>query len=345
MPETMDEDCLFVNVWAPEAPGRYPVLVWLHGGSQVIGGSSRPVYDGSAFARSGVVCVTIGHRIGLLGLFEGGSVLGPDYADSGNSVLRDQILALEWVRDHIEAFGGDPGRVTLGGESAGGKNVAALMSAPAARGLFQAAIVISGGAESVSSTEEADALARLIMERSGLTADDLLNAPWQKLLQAQACILIDPPRNLPFRPVFGGEFLPEAPLEAIAAGRGAPIPLLIGTSRDESLPLLRAAGPFRSWKPAFLSHTTPQRMSLIEERALAAWPDKPLDMVRLALLTAEGLCASTDTACRSSFAGRQPGLYVPQRHGTDRRPLQGLRAAHFRSRLDLEPAGSCGFAA
>ncbi len=285
--ERMDEDCLYLNVWAPEAPGCYPVLVWLHGGSQVIGGTSRPVYDGAAFARSGIVCVTVGHRLGLLGLLECGEVLGPDYADSGNSALRDQVLALQWVKDHIAAFDGDPGRVTIGGESAGGKNVAALMSSPAAEGLFHAAIVVSGGADTVSSCEEAHALARLALERSGLAPGDLLTAPWPHLMQAQARVLADPPRNLPFRPVVGGEMLPDHPLTTIAAGRGAAVPLLIGTSRDECLPMLRAAGQFRSWKPSMLGHTSPQRMSVIEERGLTAWPEKPLDLLRLNLLTAE----------------------------------------------------------
>ena len=285
--ERVDEDCLYLNVWAPETPGQYPVLVWLHGGSQVIGGTSRPVYDGAAFARSGVVCVTVGHRLGVLGLLECDEVLGPDYADSGNSALRDQVLALQWVKEHIAAFGGDPAQVTIGGESAGGKNVAALMSSPLADGLFHAAIIVSGGAETVSSREDAHALTRLLLERSGLGPRDLLSAPWPRLMQAQARVLVDPPRNLPFRPVVGGEMLPDHPLSTIAAGRGAPVPLLIGTSRDESLPALRAAGPFRTWKQSMLGHTTPQRMSVIEERGLAAWPDKPLDQLRLNLLTAE----------------------------------------------------------
>ena len=284
---TMDEDCLYLNVWMPDAPGPHPVLVWLHGGSQVIGGTSRPIYDGAAFARSGIVCVTVGHRIGLLGLLETGDVLGPDYDDSGNSVLRDQVLALEWVRDNIAAFGGDPGHVTLGGESAGGKNVAALMASPAGKDLFQAAIIVSGGAETVSNRDEAYALTRLVLDRSGLTPAELLTASWQTLMQAQARVLVDPPRNLPFRPVFGGEMLPDPPLAALAAGRGAAIPLLIGTSRDESLPMLRAAGLFRRWKASMLSHVSPDRMTLVEERGLAAWPDKPLDQLRLTLLTAE----------------------------------------------------------
>src|SRR5207244_2061062 len=138
-PVPMSENCLCLNVWAPATGGPYPVLIWLHGGSQVLGGTARPVYDGAAFARQGIVCVTVGFRLGIFGYLELGELLGPDYAGSGNDGLADQLAALRWVRDNITAFGGDIGRVTLGGESAGAKNVAALMASPLARGLFQAA--------------------------------------------------------------------------------------------------------------------------------------------------------------------------------------------------------------
>lgn len=319
MPVTpMDEDCLYLNVWAPAAPGPHPVLIWLHGGSQVVGGTARPVYDGAVFARAGIVCVTVGHRIGLLGLLECGGILGPDYADSANSVLRDALLALRWVRGHIGAFGGDPARVTLGGESAGGKNVAALMAASEARGLFQAAIVVSGGAESVSTRVEAERIAATVIERAGLSPDDLLTTDWVRLLDAQRLLLDNPPRNLPLRPMVGGTLLPEFPLATIAAGRGASVPLLIGTSRDECLPTLRTADLSEAWTSPHLCHISPERMTAVEARARAAWPElSPLEL-RLRLRTAEAYALpSQRLADANTGAGNPTWMYRNDQEQTD----------------------------
>ncbi|MFC9063259.1 carboxylesterase family protein, partial [Streptomyces sp. NPDC057074] len=141
-PAIPGDDCLNLNVWTPEpGPGaRLPVLVWLHGGALTRGSSAVPVYDGATFARDGVVCVSINYRLGVegYGLF-------PDAP--ANAGLRDQIAALEWVRASIAAFGGDPDRVTVAGQSAGAISTGALLAAPRAKGLFRRAVLQSGAPE------------------------------------------------------------------------------------------------------------------------------------------------------------------------------------------------------
>ena len=142
------EDCLYVNVWAPEKPAsaKLPVMFWIHGGGFVNGGSSPSVYDGSAFARRGVVFVSLNHRLGRFGFFAHPALTKESPNDPlGNYGYLDQIAALRWVRDNIAAFGGDPGNVTIFGESAGGGSVNTLLVSPLARGLFHKAIVQSGG--------------------------------------------------------------------------------------------------------------------------------------------------------------------------------------------------------
>ncbi|TMF61568.1 MAG: carboxylesterase family protein, partial [Chloroflexi bacterium] len=137
---TVGEDCLNLNVWTPDPSTRgLPVMVWIHGGSFVRGSGSLPIYDGSAFARDGIVCVTINYRLGADGFL----FLGDGIANRG---LLDQLAALTWVQENIEAFGGDTQRVTIFGESAGAFSVATLLSMPRAKGLFRRAIAQSGAA-------------------------------------------------------------------------------------------------------------------------------------------------------------------------------------------------------
>ena len=145
--EPSSEDCLYLNVWAPtQAQGPHPVLVWIHGGGFYYGSGSLPKYDGEALARLGVVVVTINYRLGPLGFLAHPWLSAEgDGASSGNYGLLDQIAALEWVRDNIEALGGDPSRVTIFGQSVGSASVNSLMASPLARGLFQGAIAQSGG--------------------------------------------------------------------------------------------------------------------------------------------------------------------------------------------------------
>ncbi|QTH21565.1 carboxylesterase/lipase family protein [Rhizorhabdus wittichii] len=237
-----NEDCLYLNVWAPAAPGPHPVLVWIFGGSNQTGSASFPLFDGAVFARRGIVCVTISYRVGVYGFLELGEVLGPDYRGSSENGLRDIVAALEWVQENIAAFGGDPARVTAGGESAGGMNICSLMAAPAARDLFQSAIVQSGG-EVVASLEEANAVARIFNEgllEAGGVASDLLAMPAEEITTLQSRLLDGRPRS--FRGVFGGDLIPVRPLDAIAQGASSQVRLLIGTNRDESIMFIPSTG-------------------------------------------------------------------------------------------------------
>ena len=222
---TGDEDCLYVNVCAPEAPGSYPVLVWIHGGGGVMGSPHQ--FDASAYARRGVVVVTVGYRLGVLGLLR-----LPGISD-GNLSLRDQVLALEWVRDNIAAFGGDPRRVTLAGQSNGGRTVGTLLAVPAARGLFQQAIVQSGtGVGSVVHTPaEAEAVGAAVL--SEVDGADLAAMPVPELLAAQQRVTAQLGTLVPYRVVIDGELLPQRPGAAIADGAARQVRLLTGTTADE----------------------------------------------------------------------------------------------------------------
>ena len=142
---TPREDCLYVNVWRPSTGEKLPVLVWIHGGGFVGGGSSIPWYDGSAFARDGIVAVSLNYRLGRLGFFAHPALLATEEQPTGNFGFLDQIAALTWVQRNIAAFGGDPARVTIMGQSAGGASALALLTSPATRGLFEQVVVLSGG--------------------------------------------------------------------------------------------------------------------------------------------------------------------------------------------------------
>jgi para-nitrobenzyl esterase len=233
------EDCLALNVWTP-APdgGRRPVMVWIHGGAFVTGSGSTPWYDGTSFAARGdVVCVTINYRLGALGFLHLADLGGEAYASSGNLGLLDQVAALSWVRDNIEAFGGDPRNVTVFGESAGAMSVGALMGMPAARGLFSRAIPQSGAANHVSNRDTATGVALDLLDALGLDrtqVDRLRDLPVEGILAAQAKIgATRGLGRLPHQPVVDGTALPESPLDAVTGGGAAGVDLLLGTNVDE----------------------------------------------------------------------------------------------------------------
>jgi para-nitrobenzyl esterase len=219
---TGDEDCLYLNVYAPAAPGSYPVLVWIHGGGGVMGAPHQ--FDASAYARRGVVVVTVAYRLGVLGMLH-----LPGVADS-NLSLRDQVAALEWVRDDVAAFGGDPDRVTLAGQSNGGRTVGTLLAVPATRGLVRQAIVQSGtGVGSVVHTPaEGAAVASAVLSELDAAPGDLATLPVKRILEAQQRVSSVSGTKVTYRVVVGDELLPERPLDAVRE-----VPLLIGTTADE----------------------------------------------------------------------------------------------------------------
>jgi para-nitrobenzyl esterase len=236
------EDCLNLNVWTPDPGGRgLPVMVWIHGGAFVRGSGAIPTYDGSRFARDGVVCVTINYRLGADGFL----YLGDGVANRG---LLDQVAALTWVQENIEAFGGDPARVTIFGESAGAFSVATLLSMPRAKGLFRRAIAQSGAGHHTSSLATAQMVGRNLADKLGVapTIASIAAVPLARLVEAQAelgqelAIRPDPARwgevaanGMIFEPVVDGEVLPAKPIDGIVAGASADIQLLVGTTTEE----------------------------------------------------------------------------------------------------------------
>lgn len=245
-PLPMSENCLVLNVWTPAVGdrGKRPVMFWCHGGAFIAGSGSSPWYDGTALSRKGdVVVVTINHRLGAFGYLHLEDLAGAQLGSSGNAGMLDIVAALEWVRDNIAAFGGDPGNVTIFGESGGGAKVSVLMAMPAAHGLFHKAIIQSGPAVEMASRADATATAEQVLAELGLgaaQAGELRGIAAERLLQAQAAVLkrvsslsFANRRRVGFNPVVDGKHLPDGPFEPAAPQISAGIPLMIGTNKDE----------------------------------------------------------------------------------------------------------------
>jgi para-nitrobenzyl esterase len=236
------EDCLVLNVWTPSLAetARLPVLVWLHGGGWSIGSASAPLYDFSNLCRNnGVVTVGINHRVGILGFMDV-SRLDDSFADSGNVGLLDVIAALRWVREHVSAFGGDPGNVTVFGESGGGAKTSTLLAMPESRGLFHKAFMMSGAMPEAQTPDVAWSKAAKVLRQLGIESD------WQALQAAKVGHLIEAAAGLPgtaggavkrgeaFSPVIGPS-LPGHPLDLILAGNAREVATVSGCTTDEML--------------------------------------------------------------------------------------------------------------
>lgn len=278
-PHIPGDDCLNLNVWTPDPAARVPVMVWVHGGAFTNGSGAVPSYDGSRFARDGVVCVTINYRLGVDGF------LCFDDGRPANLGLRDQVAALRWVRDHIAAFGGDPANVTVFGESAGAMSIGALLAAPEAAGLFRRAILQSGAAHHVISAATARRMARHLTTMLGIppTREAVAAVPLDRLVRTvqelRAAISADPDparwgevayNLMPLEPVVDGDFLPAPPIESIASGAGATLDVLIGNNTEEFRFFLVPTGLIDLIDDAAL-RATAAGYSLDPDRAIAAY--------------------------------------------------------------------------
>jgi para-nitrobenzyl esterase len=245
--EDMSESCQVLNVWTPACDRRKrPVMVWLHGGGFMNGSANTDLYDGTDLNKEGdVVIVTLNHRLGAFGYLYVASA-GKDYASSGCVGMLDIVAALRWVRDNIANFGGDPHNVTIFGESGGGGKVLALMTMPSAKGLFHRAICQSGALLRTAITpEEGAKTTGEILLQMNLTIDQLdqlLQAPADRLLKAQAAVLAragtpgsgGSAAQRPFSPIIDGHEMPEQPFDPVAPSISAGVPLMIGTNKEET---------------------------------------------------------------------------------------------------------------
>lgn len=279
-----DEDCLTLNVVAPEASNDpRPVMVFIHGGAYVSGGSSSALYGGDHLVRRGdIVYVSINYRLGALGYLDFSEFGTTQRPFDTNLGLRDQVAALEWVQRNIAAFGGDPSNVTIFGESSGGNAVTTLMCTPAARGLFARGIAESPPVASVYSQKRAREWAAEFLTILGADSSDAAHA----LTTATPKALVDATHTLTQRfadeqpgtrataPVVDGDFLPAYPLDAFADGSAHPVPLIVGTNSHEGrfFPLFLNIIPTN---PARIEKMFAETEPRVQARALAAYPGFP----------------------------------------------------------------------
>ena len=266
----VSEDCLYLNVWSQSLTGSRPVMVWIHGGGFFAGFGGEPRHYGGILARKGAVVVTINYRLGALGFMAhpAFSAESPQHA-AGNYGLLDQVAALDWVRRNISRFGGDPSRVTIFGESAGGMSVGSLIGSPLAAGLFSGAILESGTGTGgfVARSDSAQAVGARVASTLGITGADagaaarLRALPADSILAATVRVAGDIGRPI-FWPVVDGWVLPRSVDSTIATGRGNVVPVIVGSNADEPQQVFGA--PSRSLarlitargKPAYLYQIT-----------------------------------------------------------------------------------------
>ena len=320
-----DEDCLTLNIWAPaDALGQsLPVMFWIHGGSFTSGSGSLGLYDGASLTREGVVVVTINYRLGALGFLTHESFVGEadDYPGAGNYGLLDQIAALQWVRQNIEAFGGDPNRVTAFGESAGAISLCALMASPLAEGLFVKAIMQSGFCalaianmlEPRGNAPPASEQGDRIVERTGCANDPDVLACMREasVSQLRQASVGDFGQAEAFNPVIDDHVLSTAPGLAIYQGETHAIPLLLGTNADEGTIFLGGA----SIRTASQFEDAVRRGfdDEVAERILELYPLEDYPSPRRALAAVIGdfffICPTRFAAKESVRHGRDTWLY------------------------------------
>ena len=272
--DDVSEDCLRINVFTPALNDgkKRPVLFWIHGGGFVNGnGIEHDGYNGENFARFGdVVFCSINHRLGPLGYCNLAGVGGEKFAASGNVGMLDIVAALEWVRDNVTNFGGDPGNVTIMGQSGGGAKVCILTAMPSAKGLFHKAVVLSGASRRSGDKTQTENLGAAVVKEAGLPANDLSklqSMPWKDFYaiatRAQRAMARQPAtgggRPLGFTPVVDGKILPQHPYDPIAAPTAADVPMIISSVQNEQSP---------SWTDSSLeSVTLEQVVEKVKERA------------------------------------------------------------------------------
>lgn len=327
-PKVRDEACLTLTVWSPDASASLPVMVWIPGGAFVYGAGQFQLYNGSRLAANGdVVVVNVTYRIGVFGGLELGD-LGDGFDD--NLALRDQIAALRWVRENIAAFGGDPGRVTVFGESAGATSVLALLAAPSAVGLFHRAIAQSPALPLIADREFRAANSAEFLRRLGVGVAEVKALPQRRLRRAAGILQVKSSATTPtlaYGLTHGTDLLPYHPVEAARLGRVSDVPLIVGTNSHE-------ASMFAWTKPPMLPTTREaiagyfQRVAPEAEKTVVqAYPDYPRRSALIAL-GSDAMFAGPAWAFADAYSVHAPTrMYRFDHFGLSLRML-GLGATH-----------------
>jgi para-nitrobenzyl esterase len=269
-PPRISEDCLYLNIWTPakSADDRLPVMVWIHGGGFEHGTGAAAGYDGENLAGKGAVVVTINYRLGIFGFLALPELTAEStHHSSGNCALLDQIAALQWVQRNIAAFGGDPSRVTIFGESAGSESVSVLMASPLARGLFTRAIGESGGAFGpLASLADAEKQGERLTAKLGLTEDVLRSL---RAKSAEALLQASSGDDTDAGVIVDGWVLPQSVYSIFAEGKQNDVPLIVGNNSDEATILLRANGTVT---PANFADNARNQYGALAPQFLEAYP-------------------------------------------------------------------------
>ncbi|HEX5142322.1 MAG TPA: carboxylesterase family protein [Mycobacterium sp.] len=327
-PKQRDEACLTLTVWSPGTSGRRPVMVWIPGGAFVFGAGQFQLYNGSRLAANGdVVVVNVTYRIGVFGGFELSS-LGDGFDD--NLCLRDQIAALQWVQQNIAAFGGDPQRVTVFGESAGGTSILALLASPAADGLFTRAIAQSPALPLIADADSRAERAAKLVAALAVAPADLAAQPQRALRRAAGLLQLDSVATSPtlaYGLTYGTPTLPRHPIDAARRADIAAVPLIIGTNSDE-------ASMFAWGKPPMLPTTRPAVDAYFarigpaaQDRVLAGYPQYPR---RRALIDigSDAMFGAPTWAFTDAYSAVAPTYSYRFDHVTSTLRTLGLGATH-----------------
>lgn len=324
------EDCLTLNVWTPDVAGKAPVMVWIHGGALVTGSSKEALYDGARLAREGVVVVSINYRLGVLGWLAHPELSAESPAAiSGNYGLMDQIAALEWVKRNIASFGGDPDKVTVAGESAGGLSVLYLMSSPLARDLFDRAIAQS--AYMISTPE-------LKQARHGAPAAEMAGAILARTLQAPSLRVLRgmDAQDLTDRAALGGfatfgvvdgVVLPRQIVEVFDRGEQAPVPVLAGFNSGE-IRSLRMLAPPVPGSAADYERVIREGYGDLADEFLRLYPSSDMEESILAASRDALYGWTSERLVRSQTAAGQPSFLYMFDHGYPAADSAGLHAFH-----------------
>ena len=304
----MSEDCLVLNVWRPAKPGKFPVMVWIHGGGYHTGVGHMPIYWGDRLAQAGeVVVVSINYRLNIFGFMAHPKLREEDpHGSTGGYGTMDQAFALNWVHDNIEGFGGDPANVTIFGESAGGWSVSTMLATPLARGLFQRAIFESGAANASRGLEDAYQIARGSFQKAGCDFNDLecmRRIPARRLLDRAAGTMV---RAFDYLPCEDGWVLKASPKEMIRAGDFNRVPVMGGTNLDEFARVINLISKFYFTLPSqyekqihhSMGATPEEAKKLAELYPLAEFHNRP----RQALGTMFATDAALTCPARSSLS-------------------------------------------